>query len=290
MALAVRRNTEAPYLEWFGFEDAPFAVTASPRYAFASQSHVKAINSLRYVVYSKTAFAICDGVVGSGKTTSAKILKEDLQSNGIATIYLQDVPGDTTRQTEGALARAVVSEFNLPKVQANSVDGHLRTIAEFARRNDDEGSTTVVIIDQAHRLKAAGIQAVLRLLMLQTNESSLVTVLLFGESPKILRAVRSNEALHSRLAARASLRPFAPDEVRDMLAHRLFVAGRKETLFTPRAVDALAEASGGVPRRICRFADLACTKAYVAQQTKVDVAHVTEAARELMLTDEEEDE
>jgi type II secretory pathway predicted ATPase ExeA len=282
MATVLKSRLLTPYLSHFGMRESPFSVTASPRFAYASRSHVKAISDLRLVAEDKTAFGICEGVVGAGKTTLARILAEDLRSEDIPTIYLPVVPGGT-RQSDAALTRAILDEFKLRRAPTNSTTEHLNTLANFGRENDSKGLTTVVLIDEAHLLRRAGVKAILRVLQLQTLESQLVQVILFGQSPEMLGVIRGDEALHSRLAARVTLRPFSQEEVAEMVSHRLFVAGRKDSFFTLGAIEALTEESGGVPRRICRIAHRACMLAFDDELDEVTATHIVAAAREVIL-------
>jgi type II secretory pathway predicted ATPase ExeA len=57
--------------------------------------------------------------------------------------------------------------------------------------------------------------------------------------------------------------------VRDYIAHRLLVAGATKALFSQAAVDLIAEASGGIPRRVNQLCDLAMVYAFTAGQPSI---------------------
>lgn len=283
MAATTFRRALPPlnYLKRYHLADAPFAPTASPRYAYARSSHIQAVNAMRNVVIGRTALGITSGGVGLGKTTIARMLAEDLRANDIPTVFLPAVPGGP-RQSDASIMRTVIDEFKLPRSRANATSSHYATIGNFARDNDDNGATTVVIVDDAQELRAGGTRAILQLIALQTSETQLVQVVLFGQNPELLAQITGNPALHSRLSAHVELTPFEEDEVAAMLAWRLRVAERIDPLFTADAIHALTVTSRGIPRKICRTAHNACIYAADRDSDWVEVADVERAAAELL--------
>jgi type II secretory pathway predicted ATPase ExeA len=266
-----------PYLERYGLRDDPFSPTASPRFAYPNPSHIAAANDMSDVVMRRAALGACFGQVGIGKTTLARTLEADLQARGIPTIY---IPFSNVRQrnTPGTILRSVLDNFDIPKAANNDSLQNYTRLANFARENHDAGSTTTVIMDETDKLGKSGMEGILQLLSIQTQESQLVQVLLFGQNPELLKLIRGNPALHTRASAMVELQPFTQDEIEAMIAFRLRVAGRREPLFSPQAVGELATRSGGVPRNICRIAQLACTYADRDEAKIVDEAYVQHAA------------
>ena len=71
------------------------------------------------------------------------------------------------------------------------------------------------------------------------------------------------------------------DELDAYLAHRLRLAGCELPLFEPPAVEALFQASRGLPRQINRIAHYALSSAALAKVRTVDAEHMQNALDEL---------
>ena len=77
-----------------------------------------------------------------------------------------------------------------------------------------------------------------------------------------------------RIVVRCHLRGLRQDEVEAYLQHRLRLAGATVALFEPGAVEAVALASNGIPRRIDRIAQHALLAAAGDKAHSVDTQHV----------------
>ncbi|TAM91476.1 AAA family ATPase [bacterium] len=283
--MALRQRTLAPKdgLEYIGFyelSEAPFQTTPSPAYAYEHPSMIEGLSQMRNVVIGRVGLGMVSGNVGMGKTTLARTIDTDLSSREHHVLLFPAVPGNT-RQTDASIMLEIAKRLGLRQVQGNSADAYYNAIYEFADAADRYGRTVVIIIDDAQELKRTAIKTLLRLLSMQTINNQLIQILLFGQNPEMLDALRSDRALHSRLAAHVELLPFAPNEIGEMLRHRLKMAGRTAPLFTDEAVTVLAGASKGVPRLLCRIAHFACIHACTRHAELVDADDARKAAAQL---------
>ena len=78
---------------------------------------------------------------------------------------------------------------------------------------------------------------------------------------------------------RYHLAGLAREELPDYLTHRLRLAGCELPLFEPPAVEALYQATQGMPRKVNRLAHYALTSAALSKAKSVCIEHV-QAARE----------
>ena len=96
-------------------------------------------------------------------------------------------------------------------------------------------------------------------------------------------AMACHESLAQRLVVRHHLAGLDREELDDYLAHRLHLAGCEHPLFEPPAVEALAQSTRGLPRRINRTAHYALTAAAAKGARTVSAEHIEHAVAELRL-------
>lgn len=256
-------GAKAPYLRHFGLLENPFRITPNPRFTWSTASMIEALGHTRNVIDERLGCACVSGYVGTGKTTLSQVIAEDAAAEGHAVASLYRVPGDT-KQTEAKIYAAIAEELNLPKASGRSAEKTLRAIQDHAIKKFSEGKTLVVLIDDAHRLRGPGFAALKSLLNLQDADAHLVQVVLFGQLPEMVDVLKTDVAIHSRLAAHTTLNPLTRDDVESMLVHRIRQAGRTSTFFSSAAVDALHRHSKGIPRFVCTMAHEATVYAFEA--------------------------
>ena len=275
-----------PYLAHFGLEDNPFRTTPNAQYTFLTNSHREAILHITHLIDGRRGLGAVTGEIGTGKTTLARTVAERAEQDGNDVAFLLRVPG-AARQTDSKIYQAIADDLNLGGAQGRSAEKMLNKIIDRASALAEKGKTMLVIIDEAHKLKPAGVQALLPLLSAQSDQEQLIQVLLFGQYPEMGSVLTTDEAFHSRLAIHPRLNPLVPMDVGEMLKHRLKVAGRAEPFFTKPAIDAIYQRSRGIPRKIVTIADRGAAHAFVRNASLVDVEDVIRAANDLMHEKEE---
>ena len=76
------------YLEYYGLNEAPFALTPNPRFLFYSDKHREAFNHLLFGIRERRGFVQLTGEVGTGKTTLCRALLEQLGDNFSTAVIL----------------------------------------------------------------------------------------------------------------------------------------------------------------------------------------------------------
>ena len=84
-----------------------------------------------------------------------------------------------------------------------------------------------------------------------------------------------------RIVVRHHLPGLARDELPRYLEHRLRLAGTELPLFTAPAIEALFQATNGMPRKLNRIAHYALTAAAIDEQHQVNDQHLFTALEEL---------
>jgi type II secretory pathway predicted ATPase ExeA len=91
----------------------------------------------------------------------------------------------------------------------------------------------------------------------------------------------AHEALSQRIVVRAHMGSLSRDELGDYLAHLLRRAGTELQLFEPAALEALHQATSGLPRKVNLLAHHAMTAAALAKAKTVSAEHMTAAMPEV---------
>jgi len=90
-----------------------------------------------------------------------------------------------------------------------------------------------------------------------------------------------HESLAQRIVVRHHLTGLTRAELPEYLTHRLRLAGCELPLFEPPAVEALFQATQGMPRKVNRLAHYALASAALEQSRQVTAEHVQTAREEI---------
>jgi hypothetical protein len=145
------------------------------------------------------------------------------------------------------------------------------------------GGRTVLVIDEAQNLTVPLLEELRMLSNLEGESDKLFQIVLAGH-PRLLQLLRSPdlETLNQRVGARASLTPLNDEETIAYIQHQLECAGaRWDEVVSLEAMNAVYEATSGVPRRINQLCDHALLRAYVTDQRRLDRDLIEESHVEL---------
>ena len=135
-------------------------------------------------------------------------------------------------------------------------------------------------MDEAQAIQDVAIFEELRLLLnFQLNDRFLLTFILLGQ-PELSTKVEAFVQLSQRIVIRYHLTPFSTEEVADYIDFRMQAAGASRVVFVPEAMQAIYEASDGVPRRINTIADLALLIGFMERHKQIGPEVVKKAFKE----------
>lgn len=143
----------------------------------------------------------------------------------------------------------------------------------------------VLVIDEAQTISELAVFDEIRLLTnYQMDDQNLISVLIMGQ-PELRTILRYQpmEPLRQRISLHFHLDPLTLEETMDYLDFRVVAAGGTVGLFTPDAVQAIHELSGGVPRKINTLATNSLLVAYGNDAAVIDAAIIQEVRDEVTL-------
>jgi general secretion pathway protein A len=264
------------YESHYGFTEKPFNLTPDPKYLYLSQRHTEAFAHLEFGRRERGGFILVTGEVGTGKTTLARYFLSRLDSRTATAFVLYPA------LTAAELLRSILEDLHIPAPGASLKD-HVDALHRFLLEAREKDRDDVLLIDEAQDLSAEVLEQIRLISNLETDTEKLIQIVLMGQSElQELLSRRELRQLAQRVTAQYHLSPLSRPETEDYVGHRLRVAGGEgKVSFTPGALAAVHQRSGGVPRLINLICDRALLAGYVSGARVVDAAMVRRAAREV---------
>ncbi|WP_437880145.1 ExeA family protein [Pseudomonas sp. LRF_L74] len=276
------------YEAYFGLHEKPFALTPNTGFLVQLAPYQACLNLLRVALGEGEGFIKISGEVGTGKTLLCRTLLNELDEARFQVAYLPN-PGMSPVGLRQALAR----ELHIDRVDEMETQAVLDALHQRLIQLAIAGKSTVVLIDEAQALPPETLEALRLLTNLETEQSKLLQVVLFGQ-PELDAILEHNEfrQLRQRITFSYRLRPLDVRDTQRYLNERLAVAGyRGEPLFSAASIRRLVRGSGGIPRLLNILAHKALMAAYGEGKRQVEVRHVrraqadTEGARPFLRQD-----
>jgi len=267
------------YTDYFNFDREPFSNAPNEKFYFDSEQHNQALIRLMYSVDSNKGLAVLVGDVGTGKTTLARRMLDNLPVQKYESSLLVMIHSAIT--PEWILSR-ICMQLGVKSPDENPLK-MLKQLYERLLQINAEGRKAVVLIDEAQMLQTKELMEEFRgLLNLEIPDKKLLNIVLFG-LPELDAIMRLDEPLAQRIAVKYTLRPLAADTSVAYIQHRLKIAGAKSTPFEAAALPLIHQFAGGVPRLLNTICDNALFEAFLRQDKQVSVKIVRNVAEDLGL-------
>lgn len=236
------------WVKKFGFKKNPFKDTIDTDLFFRTRQHEEALVKLRIGIEDKHALLLLSGKSGTGKTLASQVVLRGLDKEKFEPVFVFVYPG----MGKGALLEALLAELQVKC--GRLLQDRLSGLQAKAMSLHDEGRRLLIVIDEAHFLKADALHLLRTLSNLETEEEKLVTVLLVAEKSlrKRLNAP-SYASLRSRITFFLSLDPLSREDLEQYLKFRLLKCGAAVDLLSSEIYDLAYKATGGIPREVNRL-------------------------------------
>src|SRR5579862_1779364 len=246
---------------------------------YLAPTHREALAGLIFTVLGRRGTAVLTGEVGTGKTTLLRKLIQSVPDDKVrfCSVFSTNVP-------PAEFLELILIGFGLPVLGLSQAQRLLR-FWEFLMACDEEGTTPVLLVDEAHKLSAELLEEIRLLMNFETAERKLLQVVLAGQNE--LRDLLRREdlrQLRQRVSVRLDIVPLDPAEVDQYMRHRWHQGGGNGNFpFDSDAVDMVALASQGIPRVMNAICDIALLRAYTSESVSIGPDTISEAARSLEL-------
>lgn len=266
------------YTSFFGLNEKPFSITPDPRYLFMSERHTEALAHLIYGVRESGGFIQLTGEVGTGKTTLARSLLQQVPDTADVAVILNP------QLSRNEFLSAICEELGVPLPEsANSLKTLTNALNAYLLRNYGRGRRTILIVDEAQNLRVDVLEQVRLLTNLETTKQKLLQIILIGQ-PELRDILSRNDMrqLAQRITGRYHLEPLSREETITYIDHRLKVAGAMAPIFSDAAKRELYRLSKGVPRMVNVIADRAMLGAFTREMHQVTPQILRVAASEVL--------
>jgi general secretion pathway protein A len=267
------------YLEYYGLKEHPFSNVVDSRFYYNSPQHNNALIKLRYAIDTRKGLAVVIGGIGTGKTTLARRLLEELDENSYEAALLVVVHATVSSEW---LFKKFAIQLGVKGLKENKVE-LLTQIYMRLSEIRDEGKNAVVMIDEVQMLNSKEIMEEFRgLLNMETQEGKMLNFIFFGLSD-LENVLSLDEPLKQRVAIKIRLEAFSEKDTKDYINHRLKVAGCNKEIFSENAIRLICQYTNGIPRRINTVCDNALLEGYLLKSTKLDSETIKTVAVDLGL-------
>lgn len=263
------------YLSHFSLTHFPFERTLHSDELFASGIAREAQVRLNHLVELR-GIGLLTGEVGAGKTTVCRQLSANLHPGLHRLFYVTLSTGNVMD-----MYKAIAWQLGLP-IERNRASAYRAIHTEVCRLVTECRIHPVLVIDEAQHLRNDVLEDLRLLTNYDMDSQPRLCLLLVGLSELRRRLAMSvHESLAQRVVVRLHLGGLARDELKSYVEHRLHLAGTSLPLFEPGALEALYQATHGLPRKINRVAHYALSAAALAKARQITAAHVQCAVEEV---------
>jgi type II secretory pathway predicted ATPase ExeA len=263
------------YCKHFGLNRHPFAKEIEPDDFFAAAGGQELAVRLDHLIEMR-GIGLVTGESGSGKTSICRKVLTALHPSLYRIVYVCHSTGNVMD-----LYKTIAWEMGLPTERSRAaLYRQIRT--EVTRLCTDARCRPLLIVDEAQHLRPDVLEDLRLLTNYQMDSENRLCLLFIGQTELRRRLAMSvYESLSQRIIVRYHLAGLSRDELPLYLAHLLRLAGTELPLFEPPAVEAIFQATGGLPRKVNQLAHHTLMAAALARAKVATAEHVEAALPEV---------
>ena len=264
------------YISRYNLEFNPF-IKNSKETIIETSEYKEVIFRLNYLLQTK-GFGLLTGGPGKGKTTIIRNWANSLNSAAYKVIYI-------------SLSTLTVLDFyrhlaeGLNQMPMFRKTDNFKVIQDAIQRLVIEKKITpIIIIDEANYLKNATLNDLKILFNFEMDSSDKAVVLLVG-LPQLINTLNLNahEPLRQRITMNYNLDGLSKQEAKTYILDKLKKAGCQTQVFEENALEALINASNGIPRIINKIANQSLLIGNSDNKNMIDSETVLKAINDIEL-------
>jgi type II secretory pathway predicted ATPase ExeA len=253
------------YLEFYNLKEYPFSTAVDSKFYYNSKQLSDAILRVKYAIDTMKGLAVVVGDIGTGKTTLARRMLDELGEEAYEAALLVVLHSSVTADW---IMKKIASQIGVGAPADTKVELLGQIYGKLAEIHE-RGLKTAVLIDEAQMLKSREIMEEFRgLLNMEAAGGKLITFILFG-LPDLEEILSLDQPLQQRVAVKCNLKAFEESVTKEYIHHRLKIAGGSEDIFKPDAIKAVHSCSKGVPRLINTVCDNALLEGFLVKKNEI---------------------
>ena len=269
------------YRRFYGLTRNPFELSPDPYFYYPTALHNEAFATLNYCVVRRKGFVVVTGEVGTGKTLLLRCLLDALNRNDIASALVNN-----PRLSVSEFLAYLLTDLRVP-LTGRTKGEMLSQLNNYLLVRSQRGTTTVLVVDEAHLLSWELLEEMRLLTNFETSQHKLLQIVLVGQ-PELDRKIDSEELrqLKQRIAMRCRLEPLGLNELRGYIHRRLELAGANSHgvgIFSDESIEAIHRVCCGIPRLANTLCENSLISAYGRQAKQVTADMVRQVAADLRL-------
>lgn len=267
------------YLEFYNLKEQPFSISVDNRFYYNSNQHSQALVKLKYAAEGRKGLAVLVGGTGTGKTTLARRMLDELDEAQFESALLVVIHASISSEW---LLRKIAMQLGVKEPHEEKTELLSQLYSRLVEIYDS-GKKAVVLIDEAQMLQRKEVMEEFRgILNIELEGQKLITFIFFGLTD-LDTYLALDKPLQQRIAVRYQLQSFTEKATEEYIRYRLEVAGSKKELFTKGSLTAIHKYSEGIPRLINSICDNALLEGFLRKQDKIDEEMIREVVSDLKL-------